>query len=616
MCSDGRKIGVVDLEARVKKELGLCDSCNREVPLAQLRRVTIHTGRRGRPPVEELCADCAGAVDATGESLPLEATPKAEQAVVETTTTSKLQNQKGNHDLPFAKQLFEAADQMRGSVESAEYKHLVLGLLFLKYISDSFERRRAWLEEATHDRENEDYFTEDDDQRAGILEDRDEYLSENVFWVPPEARFDALLAAASRADIGEQIDRALDAIERDNPEQLRGVLPKIYARAPLQPAKLGSLVGTIAKIGFGDDPDEARDVLGRTYEYFIREFARKEGHRGGEFYTPRSVTRLLVEMLDPYEGRVLDPACGSGGLFIQSAEFVKAHGGRARQISILGQENNQATWRICKMNLAIHGLSGDVRLGDSLLDDKHPGVRADYVIANPPFNMEKWDAASAARDARWVYGEPPDANANYAWIQHFIHHLAPDGCAGFVMSNGSLTSNARGEGEIRRKIIEADLVDCIVALPGKLFFTTPIPVCLWFIDRNKASAGERDRRFETLFIDARALGQKISRTQIELSEEEIGRIAGTYHVWRGQTQDGEYSDVPGFCGAAAISEIAASGFMLAPGRYVGASIEDVDEEASEAQMSELIEQLRHDLAENERLTNEVKRSLAAVGYEL
>src|SRR4051812_34369556 len=384
-----------------------------------------------------------------------------------------------NHDLPFAKELFEAADRMRGSVESAEYKHLVLGLLFLKYISDSFGRRRAWLDVATRDVENTDYFTEDDADRAEILEDRDEYISDNVFWVPEDARWPSLLEAASQTNLGERIDRALDAIERDNAEQLRGVLPKIYARAQIQPAKLGSLVETIAKIGFGDDPDRARDILGRTYEYFIREFARKEGHRGGEYYTPRSVTRLLVEMLEPYEGRVLDPACGSGGLFVQSAEFVEAHGGRARQISILGQENNQATWRICRMNLAIHGLTNDVKLGDSLLDDKFAGARADFVMANPPFNMKKWGAASVAKDARWAYGEPPDGNANYAWIQHFTHHLTLDGRAGFVMANGSLTSNTNGEGDIRRRLIQADLVDCIVALPGQLFFTTGIPVCLW-----------------------------------------------------------------------------------------------------------------------------------------
>jgi type I restriction enzyme M protein len=360
----------------------------------------------------------------------------------------------GNHDLPFAKELFEAADRLRGSVESAEYKHLVLGLLFLKYISDAFERRRAWLDGATRDPENRDYHCVEESDREAILEDRDEYISENVFWVPEEARWSALLAAASLPDIGERIDKALDAIERDNVEQLRGVLPKIYARAPIQPAKLGSLVDTIAKIGFGDDPDRARDILGRTYEYFIGEFARSEGHRGGEFYTPASVVPLLVEMLEPFEGRVLDPACGSGGLFIQSAEFVKAHGGRARQLSILGQENNQATWRICRMNLAIHGLGGDIKLGDSLLDDKFPGARADYVLANPPFNLKKWGPTSVAKDARWTYGEPPDGNANYAWIQHFIHHLTPDGRAGFVMANGSLTSTAvlmeisRGKGSV------------------------------------------------------------------------------------------------------------------------------------------------------------------------
>jgi type I restriction enzyme M protein len=521
----------------------------------------------------------------------------------------------GSGDLPFAKELFEAADRMRGSVESAEYKHLVLGLLFLKYISESFERRRAWLEQATADPKNEDYFTEDDGDRASILEDRDEYVSENVFWVPPQARFESLLEAASQPDIGERIDKALDAIERDNAEQLRGVLPKVYARAPIQPAKLGALVGTIARIGFGDDPDEARDVLGRTYEYFIREFAQKEGHRGGEFYTPRSITKLLVEMLEPFEGRVLDPACGSGGLFVQSAEFVTAHGGRARQISLLGQENNQATWRICRMNLAIHGLSGDIKLGDSLLDDKFAGARADYVMANPPFNMKKWGAATVAKDARWTYGEPPDQNANYAWIQHFIHHLTPDGRAGFVMANGSLNSNTNGEGEIRRRIVEADIVDCIVALPGQLFFTTGIPVCLWFIDRNKGS-GERERRDETLFIDARSMGQNISRTQIELDDEELDRITRAYHSWRGEPDAGEYRDEPGFCSAATLDAVRAAGFALTPGRYVGAVELEQDDGAFEERMTGLVAHVREDFAESKRLAAQVKRALEAVGYDL
>lgn len=520
------------------------------------------------------------------------------------------------HDLPFAKELFEAADRMRGSVESAEYKHLVLGLLFLKYISDSFERRRGWLDVATRDPDNRDYVSKDEDERQAILEDRDEYISQNVFWVPPDARFDKILAAASLPDIGERIDKALDAIESDNPEQLRGVLPRIYARAPIQPAKLGELVGTIARIGFGDDPERARDVLGRTYEYFIKEFARSEGHRGGEFYTPASVTRLLVEMLEPFEGRVLDPACGSGGLFVQSAEFVKAHGGKPQKISILGQENNQATWRICRMNLAIHGITNDVKLGDSLLEDKFTGARVDFVMANPPFNMKKWGAASVAKDARWTYGEPPDANANYAWIQHFIHHLAPDGRAGFVMANGSLTTNTRGEGEIRRRLVEADLVDCIVALPGQLFFTTGIPVCLWFVDRNKASNGGRDRRGETLFIDARSMGSKISRTQIELADDEIARIEGAYHAWRGQLEAGEYTDNPGFCRAAALAEIGAAGFALSPARYVGTAAVEDNEGAFEERMAELVAHLREDFAESERLSAEVKKALRAAGYAL
>jgi type I restriction enzyme M protein len=517
-----------------------------------------------------------------------------------------------SHDLPFAKELFEAADRLRGSVESAEYKHLVLGLLFLRYISDAFERRRAWLDGATRDPENGDYFTEDEDGRQAILEDRDEYISENVFWVPEAARFPALLAAASMPDIGVRIDKALDTIESDNPEQLRGVLPRIYARAPIQPAKLGELVGTIARIGFGDDPERARDVLGRTYEYFIKEFARSEGHRGGEFYTPASVTRLLVEMLEPFEGRVLDPACGSGGLFVQSAEFVKAHGGRPQKISILGQENNQATWRICRMNLAIHGLTNDVKLGDSLLDDKFAGARADFVMANPPFNMKKWGAASVAKDARWAYGEPPDGNANFAWIQTFIHHLTPSGRAGFVMSNGSLTSNASGEGEIRRRIVEGDLIDCVVALPGQLFFTTAIPVCLWFIDRNKASSGVRDRRGETLFIDASLMGRKINRTQIELSHEEIERIAGAYHAWRTQPGETAHEDAPGFSKSGTRDEIAAAGWLLAPALYVGGRIEADVGEPFEQRLPTIIAQLEELFAESVPLNDKVRAGLRSL----
>jgi len=519
-----------------------------------------------------------------------------------------------NHDLPFAKELWEACDRLRGSVESAEYKHLVLGLVFLKYISDSFERRRAVLEAATHE-SSSDLYTEDEEERAEVLEDRDEYISENVFWVPKKARWSALLAAATQPDIGQQIDAALGEIEKANEEQLRGVLPRIYARAPLSSQKLGELVTTVAKVGFGDEENRARDILGRTYEYFIKRFAAAEGHRGGEFYTPRSVTRLLVEMLEPYEGRVLDPACGSCGLFIQSADFIQSHGGQARKISIYGQENNQATWRIGRMNLAIHALAGEIRLGDSLLNDQHPGLKADFVLANPPFNQDKWGVAQVAEDARWKFGAPPDSNANYAWIQHFIHHLSPDGRAGFVMANGSLTSNQSGEGGIRETIVREDLVDCIVACPGQLFYTTQIPVCLWFLDRNKQSSSERDRRGQVLFIDARQMGQKISRTQIEFTDEEIRQIVGTYHAWRGTT-DEEYEDEKGFCASIAHDEIEKHDFALTPGRYVGAPVSEEDEIEFEEKMAGLVDRLADELAESERLTTEVKNALKAVGYEV
>ncbi|HWD39614.1 MAG TPA: class I SAM-dependent DNA methyltransferase [Fimbriimonas sp.] len=528
--------------------------------------------------------------------------------------SKKSGEKEGNHDLPFAAELWEACDRLRGSVESAEYKHLVLGLVFLKYISDSFERRRAALEADTHDSKSE-LFAESDEERAEILEDRDEYISENVFWVPKKARWDGLLAAANQPDIGQRIDTALGEIEKANEEQLRGVLPRIYARAPLPSQKLGELVTTIAKVGFGDDDDRARDILGRTYEYFIKSFAAAEGHRGGEFYTPRSVTQLLVEMLEPYKGRVLDPACGSCGLFIQSAEFVRNHGGQAREITLYGQENNQATWRIGRMNLAIHGLAGDIRLGDSLLDDQHQGLKADFVLANPPFNMDKWGAPQVAEDSRWKFGAPTNSNANYGWIQHFIHHLSPDGRAGFVMANGSLTSNQSGEGKIREAIVRDDLVDCIVACPGQLFFTTQIPVSLWFLDRNKQSSTERDRRGEVLFIDVRQMGRKISRTQIEFGEEEVERIAGAYHAWRGTTGE-EYKDVKGFCAAVKLDEIEKHDFALTPGRYVGAPESEEDESEFEEKMAGLVNQLAAELAKSEHLTDEVKRALRSAGYEL
>jgi type I restriction enzyme M protein len=517
-----------------------------------------------------------------------------------------------NNDIPAEKALFEAADALRGSVESAAYKHLVLGLVFLKYVSDAFATQRARVDARTRE-EGSDWYTDDDDERTDILEDRDEYASDNVFWVPREARWDAILALGSQPDLGVQIDRALDRIEQENPS-LKGILPKVYAGAAMSPETLGRLVSIMARVGFGDDPEKARDVLGRVYEYFIKEFARSEGHRGGEFYTPANVVRLLVEMLQPYQGRIFDPACGSCGMFIQSAKFIAAHAGRPDELAIYGQEMNQATWRIGQMNLAIHGLAGNVALGNSLLDDQHATLKADFVIANPPFNQKKWGAERVKDDVRWKWGLPPDGNANYAWIQHFASHLGPDGRAGFVLANGSLTSAQSGEGTIREQFIRDDLVDCIVALPAQLFYTTGIPVCLWFLDRNKASTGERDRRGETLFIDARALGKKISRTQIELGDDEVARVVGTYAAWRGQDGAGDYRDVPGFCASAAGSLIEAEGFTLSPGRYVGAPDDEEDEVAFEERMAELVETLESEMAENERLAGQVREALERVGY--
>lgn len=499
-----------------------------------------------------------------------------------------------NGDLPAAAALFEAANRLRGSVESAEYKHLVLGLVFLKYISDSFETRRQQLDALSRDVAS-DYFVETDAERAEILDDRDEYTAENVFWVPEHARWPALLASASRPDIGVVLDRALDEIEREN-DDLRGVLPKVYGRAALPPEKLGDLVSTIAKVGFGDDPSKARDILGRVYEYFIKEFARSEGHRGGEFYTPASVVGLLVEMLEPYKGRIFDPACGSCGMFIQSAKFIKAHAGRPEELSIYGQEMNQATWRIGRMNLAIHGLAGDIKLGNSLLADQHQALKADFVIANPPFNQKLWGAEQVKGDSRWKHGLPPDNNANYAWIQHFSSHLAPQGRAGFVMANGAASSTAGGDDAIRRDMLRQGLIDCLVALPGSLFYTTGIPVCLWVLDRDRRGGASRDRHDLTLFIDAREMGHSISKTQIELSPTEIGRIGAKLRDWRDPSIELETLNEPGFCQVASIAEIEANAWSLAPARFVRAPEEVVDAAQERRNLAALMAKAQAELA--------------------
>jgi type I restriction enzyme M protein len=525
------------------------------------------------------------------------------------------QNEKKNNgaNLGFEETLWQAADKMRGHMDSAEYKHVVLGLIFLKYISDAFEERRSQLEEATADPSNELYVIDPED-RFEVLEDRDEYVSENVFWVPIEARWPYLQANAKQPNIGKLIDDAMVAIEKDN-LPLKGVLPKDYARPTLDKQRLGELIDLIGTIGLGDKESRSKDILGRVYEYFLSKFASAEGKGGGEFYTPQSVVRLLVQMIEPYKGRVYDPCCGSGGMFVQSEKFVQAHGGRLGDLSIYGQESNATTWRLAKMNLAIRKI--DTNLGthnaDTFHDDLHKDLRADYILANPPFNDSDWGGDRLREDVRWKYGKPPISNANFAWVQHFIYHLAPSGIAGFVLANGSMSSNQSNEGEIRRAIIEADLVDCMIALPGQLFYSTQIPACLWFLTRNKKNGRFRNRSGQTLFIDARKLGHLVDRTHKELDDEEVSHIAQTYHAWRGEKEAGEYQDIPGFCKSTTTEEISSHGFVLTPGRYVGFEEIEGDDELFEDKMKLLTAKLREQFAESARLEQVIRTNLECIG---
>ena len=494
-------------------------------------------------------------------------------------------------------ELWAMADTLRGSMDAAEYKHVVLGLIFLKYISDAFEEHRtevlaAWGEEAA--------------------EDRDEYIAEDIFWVPREARWARLKAGARQPTIGQTVDQAMTVIERDNPV-LKDVLPKDYARPALDKQRLGQLIDMVGNIRVGDAEARSRDVLGRVYEYFLSQFASAEGKRGGEFYTPRCVVKLLVEMLEPYRGRVYDPCCGSSGMFVQSVEFIRAHssgnanGGNARgDISIYGQESNYTTWRLAKMNLAIRGIGGQIGHGDTFHSDRHPDLRADFILANPPFNVSDWGGERLARDKRWRYGVPPKGNANFAWVQHMVHHLAPKGVAGFVLANGSMSSCQSGEGEIRNNLIEAELVDCMVALPGQLFYSTQIPACLWFLARGRA------RRGEILFVDARKLGRMVDRTHRELTDEEIARIADTYHAWR--THEDGYSDVPGFCKGASLNDVRGHGHVLTPGRYVGVEPQEDEGEPFEDKMKRLALDLREQQTEGARLDAAITENLNALGF--
>ena len=502
-------------------------------------------------------------------------------------------------------ELWAMADALRGAMDAAEYKHVVLGLIFLKYISDAFDERRIRLEAER--------------AQGADPEDPDEYRAENVFWVPPEARWSHLKAQARQSAIGQMVDDAMAGIERDNPA-LKDVLPKDYARPALDRQRLGQLIDMISNVRVGDEDARSKDVLGRVYEYFLSRFASAEGKKGGEFYTPRCVVKLLVEMLEPYRGRVYDPCCGSSGMFVQSVAFIRAHatgngnGGKARDdISIYGQESNYTTWRLAKMNLAIRGIEGRIAYGDSFRNDRHPDLKADFILANPPFNVSNWGGEHIADDKRWRYGAPPKGNANFAWVQHIVHHLAPRGAAGFVLANGSMSSAQSGEGNIRKNLLEADFVDCMVALPGQLFYSTQIPACLWFLSRDR-NVGLRDRRSEMLFIDARKLGRMADRTHRALTDEDITRVAGVYRAWRGEEGAGDYADVPGFCKSATLEEVRQHGHVLTPGRYVGAAAPEEDGEPFEDKMKRLVSQLREQQTEGARLNAAITANLEALGF--
>ena len=520
--------------------------------------------------------------------------------------TMGVESGNGGH-LGFEAELFKAADKLRGNMEPSDYKHVALGLIFLKHISDSFEAKHAALM-AT--------------DPAGA-EDLDEYLADNIFWVPKEARWSNLQANAKQPSIGKLIDEAMIAIEKRN-ESLKGVLPKEYARPALNAVMLGELIDLISGIALQAQNGDAHDLLGRAYEYFLGQFAGSEGKRGGEFYTPRSVVRTMVEMLEPYKGRVYDPCCGSGGMFVQSERFVEEHEGRIGDIAIYGQESNYTTWRLCKMNLAVRGIDADIKWNSegSFHKDELRDLKADYVLANPPFNISDWGGDRLREDVRWKYGIPPAGNANFAWIQHILHHLSPAGTAGVVLANGSMSSTQNSEGEIRRALVEGvgsapGVVDCMVALPGQLFYSTQIPVCLWFLARDKSNGIARndrlrDRRNEILFIDARKLGHMVDRTRKDFSTADIDRITRAYHAWRGEGSAGIYEDVPGFCKSAPLEDVRRHGHVLTPARYVGATETDDTDAPFEERFAALKEKLNAQFAEAEGLTTQIRASLARV----
>jgi type I restriction enzyme M protein len=543
------------------------------------------------------------------DTLPQDIKKRLEDAQEEAAKTLQTLKPTNGKDLDFEKELWKAADRLRGNIDPSEYKHVVLGLLFLKYVSDAFYDRRRQLEKWTSDPQNKDYYIQREQDRKTVVDDRDQYKKEGIFYIPENARWDYLRAHVMHHDIGEYIDRAMEAIENENP-MLKGVLPKIYTRTLLESHILGELVNIFSRIKFNHDIDREKDILGRVYEYFLGQFASAEGKRGGEFYTPRSIVRLLVEVVEPYENaRIFDPACGSGGMFVQSVEHLRRRGKDFSRLSIQGQELNQVTWRLCQMNLAIRGIiSGQIEQGNSYYTDKFPDLRADFVLANPPFNAEWEPERLSDKDPRIKYGTPPGSNANFLWIQHFIYHLAPNGMAGFVMANGALAVSGR-EGEIRKKIIENDLVDVIIACPAKLFYNVSLPVSLWFITKNKKNGRFRDRTGETLFIDARETFEQISRKQVTFTKEQIQKIAGTVRAWRGESGAGKYEDIAGFCKAVKKEEIAKNGYHLNPGMYVGVAEEEDDGVPFEEKMEKLTEELKHHFGEGRGLEDKIKENL-------
>lgn len=513
-------------------------------------------------------------------------------------------SKKDNKGSNFEKKLFTAADKLRKNIDAAEYKHIVLGLIFLKYISDSFQELYDKLSEGKGEYTGAD------------AEDRDEYRAENVFWVPKEARWEYLHSKSKQPTVGKDLDEAMEAIEKEN-TTLKGILPKVYNKPNLDKTALGGLIDLIGDIAIGDENAKSKDVLGRVYEYFLGEFASAEGKKGGQFYTPKSIVTLLVNMMEPYKGRVYDPACGSGGMFIMSEKFVQEHKGKVEDISLYGQESNQTTYRLCRMNLAIRGLDGSqVKWNSegSFLKDAHPDLKADYIIANPPFNQKEWGQEILSNDPRWKFGLPPKNNANFAWMQHMVYHLSPKGVLGMVLANGSLSSNTSGEGEIRQNIVDADLVDCIVALPKQLFYNTGIPACLWFISRKRSGNGDRKRTGEVLFIDASEIGHMEDRTHRVFSEEDIEKISNTYHEWR--KPKGDYEDIKGFCKAANIEEIKKHKYVLTPGRYVGIPDQEDDGIPFEEKMKDLTAKLKEQMQKEEEMNQEIKKQLEKVGFKI